>query len=64
MGTLPNAALAADLLRWLAPGSTSAWDALPPAVTIRSATNRRGERIHVLHNWGWQPVSVSLPQPM
>ena len=26
VGTLPNAALAADLLRWLAPGPTSAWD--------------------------------------
>ena len=40
VGTVPNAALAADLLRWLAPGSTSAWDALPPSVTVRSATNR------------------------
>ncbi len=63
VGTLPNPALAADLLRWLASGST-AWDGLPPSVTVSSATNRAGERIHVVHNWSWQPVSVNLPQPM
>jgi beta-galactosidase len=64
VGTVPNADLAADLLRWLVAASPSAWDELPASVTVRSATNRRGERIHVLHNWGWQPVSVGLPQPM
>ena len=64
VGTLPNPALAADLIRWLVPETTRGWAELPPSVTLRSATNRRGERIHVLHNWGWEPVSVVLPRPM
>jgi beta-galactosidase len=64
VGTLPNPALAADLVRWLVPATTRDWPELPPSVTVRSATNRRGERIHVLHNWRWEPVSVALPRPM
>ena len=64
VGTLPNPALAADLVRWLAPEAASDWAERPPSVTVRSATNRRGERIHVLHNWSWQPASVPLPRPM
>ena len=64
VGTLPNAALAADLIRWLAPNPHSAWNPLPPSVTLRSATNRRGERIHILHNWSWEPVSLRLPGSM
>jgi beta-galactosidase len=64
VGTVPNPALAADLLRWLAPAATGGWEPLPPSVTRRSATNRHGERVHVLHNWGWDPVPVRLPQPM
>jgi beta-galactosidase len=64
VGTLPNPALAADLVRWLAPESGRDWAGLPPSVTLRSATNRHGERVHVLHNWSWDPASVPLPQPM
>ena len=62
VGTVPNASWLPTLLRWLAPGSASA--GMRSRRQSPSATNRRGERIRVLHNWGWQPVSVSLPQPM
>jgi beta-galactosidase len=59
VGTLPNEALAGDLVRWLVP--QRAWPALPESVTVRSATNRAGRRIHVVHNWSWDPVRVDLP---
>jgi beta-galactosidase len=64
VGTLPNAPLAADLVRWLVPRRPDAWGSLPESVTVSSATNRDGQRIHVVHNWSWQPATVSLPQPM
>jgi beta-galactosidase len=64
VGTLPNAVLAADLIRWLAPGQERAWGPLPESVTIHSATNAAGERIHVVHNWSWTPVQLALPQSM
>ena len=60
VGTLPNPALAAGLLRWLAPDRPDAWHPLPPSVTRTSATNQRGERIHVLHNWG---VAAGIGRP-
>ncbi len=63
VGTLPNPALAADLARWLAPQS-EAWGVLPDSVTVSSATNAHDERIHVIHNWAWEPVRFSLPRPM
>ena len=64
VGTLPNPALAADLTRWLVPESRQAWGELPPSVTVHSATNGAGERIHVVHNWSWTPARITLPTPM
>jgi beta-galactosidase len=64
VGTVPNPALAADLVRWLAPVRDPLWSALPPSVTVNSATNADGERIHVVHNWSWTPVQLTLPQDM
>jgi beta-galactosidase len=63
VGTLPNPDLAADLARWLAP-KREVWGELPDSVTVSSATNARDERIHVVHNWAWEPVRLSLPRPM
>ena len=37
---------------------------LPDSVTVSSATNRSGRRIHVVHNWSWDPVQVQPPQPL
>lgn len=65
VGTVPNLALATDLIRWLVPAGTAEnWGPLPESVTVHSATNRAGERIHVLHNWNWTPQRIRLPQPM
>ncbi len=64
VGTLPNAALAGDLIRWLAPSSQEAWGTLPDSVTVNSATNRDARRIHVVHNWSWTPTTVTLPCAM
>jgi beta-galactosidase len=37
---------------------------LPDSVTVHSATNRDGRRIHVLHNWSWDSVQVLPPHPL
>jgi beta-galactosidase len=65
VGTVPNPALAADLVQWLAAGEhDQQWKALPPSVTVHSATNPDGERIHVVHNWSWAPCQLALPREM
>ena len=64
VGTLPNPELAADLLRWLVPAERRPWAARPPSTTVHSATNASGERIHVVHNWAWEPATLDLPAPM
>jgi beta-galactosidase len=64
VGTVPNPALAADLVQWLAPQHNQRWEALPPSVTVHSATNADGERIHVVHNWSWTPTHFNLPREM
>jgi beta-galactosidase len=60
VGTVPNPALAADLLRWLIPIQDPLVEALPESVTVHSATNADGERIHVVHNWSWTPAEVTV----
>jgi beta-galactosidase len=65
VGTVPNPVLAADLVRWLAPrAQEQTWDGLPASVTVYSATNSAGERIHVVHNWSWAPARLRLPHEM
>jgi beta-galactosidase len=64
VGTVPNPVLAADLARWLAAGQSQTFGDLPASVTANSATNAAGERIHVLHNWSWTPVQLTLPCDM
>jgi beta-galactosidase len=64
VGTVPNPALAADLVRWLVPEQDPTWNALPASVTVHSAANTDGERIHVIHNWSWNPAQLTLPRDM
>ena len=66
IGTVPNPVFAADLVRWLAPqDQNESWAGqLPASVTVYSATNAAGERIHVVHNWSWTPVQLALPRDM
>jgi beta-galactosidase len=65
VGTIPNPSMAADLIAWAAaPGAQDEWGRLPTSVTVHSATSATGERIHVVHNWSWEPVRVRLPRRM
>ena len=64
VGTVPNPALAADLVRWLAAEHDQQWHALPPSVTVHSATNAAGECIHIVHNWSWNAAELTLPREM
>jgi beta-galactosidase len=61
VGTVPNPDLARALCAWLAPDPTSGWRDLPDSVTATTATARDGRRVHVVHNWAWDRVSVTAP---
>jgi beta-galactosidase len=61
VGTVPDRGLSADLMRWLVPDALAGWGELPPSVTVSSATTRDGGRLHVVHNWSWDPQSVTAP---
>ena len=61
IGTLPNTELAADLIRWLAQDYASGWEDMPENVTVHSATSADGGRLHFVHNWGWEPVTIAAP---
>ena len=62
VGTVPDPAFGADLARWLAPDVALA--GLPDSVTVHSATNRDGRRVHVLHNWSWDGVAGHPAHPL
>ncbi|GAA1968136.1 beta-galactosidase [Catenulispora subtropica] len=61
VGTVPNRALARALAAWLTPARRSGWSRLPESVTATTGTAPNGSRVHVVHNWSWQPVQVSAP---
>ncbi|MGW2835579.1 beta-galactosidase [Streptomyces sp. NPDC001286] len=61
VGTAPGRDLARALARWLAPAACSAWQDLPESVTATTGTSPDGRRVHIVHNWSWEPVRVSVP---
>jgi len=61
VGTVPDRKLARALAAWLAPAPRSGWSALPESVTVSTGTAQDGRRVHVVHNWSWSPVGVSVP---
>ncbi len=61
VGTLPNPQLAEDLMRWLVPDPRPEWGSLPDPVTVSGATTADGRRLHVVHNWSWQPQRLRRP---
>lgn len=63
VGTLPDEALATDIVRWLVP-SAAPWERLPRSVTVHSATAAGGVRLHFVHNWAHQSTRVQLPGAM
>jgi beta-galactosidase len=63
VGTVPDARLARDLLRWSVgrSGRPRPWHAEHPSVTITSAINRHGSRLRFVHNWSWDDVTLTMP---
>jgi beta-galactosidase len=61
VGTVPNQDLARALFTWLVPAPASGWRELPASVTATTATAPDGRRVHVVHNWAWQPATVTPP---
>ncbi|PJJ65627.1 beta-galactosidase [Compostimonas suwonensis] len=65
VGTIPNVALAADLIGWAAPSRVSAgWQTEGASVTLHSGTNAGGDRLWFVHNWSAAAASVVLPRRM
>ena len=62
VGTVPNAALARAIVQWAVPGDDP-WRALNEgSTTITSATVSGGRRLHVVHQWSWEPKQITLPE--
>ncbi|NGO15325.1 beta-galactosidase [Streptomyces sp. HC44] len=61
VGTVPGRGLARALAEWLAPSAVSGWHDLPETVTATTGTSPEGHRVHVLHNWCWEPARVVAP---
>jgi beta-galactosidase len=61
VGTVPGRDLARALAAWMAPARRSAWRDLPASVTATTGTAPDGRRVHIVHNWSWQPASVHAP---
>lgn len=63
VGTVPDQELGAALARWLVPSPVAGWET-PASVTVASATTPDGRRLHVVHNWSWEPATASAPGPL
>ncbi|MGW0580763.1 beta-galactosidase [Streptomyces sp. NPDC002920] len=61
VGTVPGRDLARALAAWMAPASRNAWRDLPESVTATTGTSPDGRRVHIVHNWSWEPKSVPAP---
>ncbi|BFV55669.1 hypothetical protein KCMC57_up07730 [Kitasatospora sp. CMC57] len=64
VGTVPGRDLARELATWLAPTPRSGWRDLPESVTATTGTSPDGRRVHVVHNWSWQPTEVRAPEDL
>ncbi|MEU6548894.1 beta-galactosidase [Streptomyces sp. NPDC046915] len=64
VGTVPGRDLARTLAGWLAPAARHGWGDLPASVTVSTGTAPDGRRVHIVHNWSWEPASVSAPGPL
>ncbi|MEU9064589.1 beta-galactosidase [Streptomyces sp. NPDC048430] len=61
VGTVPDPDTARALAQWLAPEPRGGWQRLPASVTALTGTAPDGRRIHVVHNWSWEPAVASGP---
>jgi beta-galactosidase len=64
IGTVPDQALAASLVRWLQPQAVGGWTT-DDSVTISTSTDTStATRLHVLHNGSWDEAAASPPCPV
>ncbi|MFJ2238387.1 beta-galactosidase [Streptomyces sp. NPDC087859] len=61
VGTVPGRDLARALAAWMTPASRDAWPDRPESVTATTGTSPDGRRVHIVHNWSWEPVRVQAP---
>ena len=61
VGTVPDPDAARALAQWLAPVPRGGWQQLPASVTALTGTAPDGRRIHIVHNWSWDPAVASAP---
>ena len=61
VGAVPGRDFARTLAEWLAPAASSGWRDLPTSVTATTGTSPDGRRVHIVHNWSWEPASVLAP---
>ena len=62
VGTVPDDALARAVVDMAAPAGDDPWRALVAgSVTVLSGTNAGGARVRFVHNWSWEPTSVTAP---
>ena len=61
VGTVPGRELGKRLFSWLVPAPVSGWRDLPESVTVHTQTHPDGRRVHVVHNWSWDAVDITVP---
>jgi beta-galactosidase len=63
VGTVPDLALAAALMDWVVSvgAGTPSWRPAVPTQSVSSAVNRRGETVHTVFNWSFEPSEYALP---
>ncbi len=63
VGTVPDLELASTLIEWLVPEPTAGW-ATDASVTVSTATPPASGRVHVAHNWSWEPALATPSEPL
>jgi beta-galactosidase len=61
VGTVPGRDLARAVAAWLTPRPCHGWPDLPASVTVTTGTSPDGRRVHIVHNWSWQPARLYTP---
>ncbi|MFL6114013.1 MAG: beta-galactosidase [Catenulispora sp.] len=61
VGTVPGRGLARAIAAWLVPRPRSCWSELPASATATTGTAHDGRRVHVVHNWSWDPTRATAP---
>lgn len=63
VGTVPDLELARSIAEWAVERGAGepGWRPAAPTQSVQNSRNRRGEGIHVVHNWSFEPSAYPLP---